>query len=115
MPDMAQTLAVLALFAEGATNIRNVANLRIKETDRIAAVAAELAKFGAKVETFDDGFSIEPPGVVRPAEVDTYDDHRMAMSFALAGLRVDGVVIKDAECAGKTFPEFFEVFEGMGG
>lgn len=113
-PDMAQTLAVLALFAEGATNIRNVANLRIKETDRIAAVAAELAKFGAKVEPREDGFSIEPPARPQPAAVDTYDDHRMAMSFALAGLRIDGVVIKDAECVSKTFPEFFEVFEGMG-
>jgi 3-phosphoshikimate 1-carboxyvinyltransferase len=115
MPDMAQTLAVLALFAEGPTNVRNVANLRIKETDRIAAVATELAKFGAKVEAREDGFSIEPPVAVRPAAVDTYDDHRMAMSFSLAGLRVDGVVIRGAECVSKTFPEFFEVFEGMGG
>ena len=113
MPDMAQTLAVLALFAKGPTNIRNVANLRIKETDRIAAVAAELAKFGATVEARDDGFSIRPPGVPQTASVDTYDDHRMAMSFALAGLRLDGVIIKDAECVSKTFPEFFETFEGM--
>jgi len=113
MPDMAQTLAVLALFAEGPTNVRNVANLRIKETDRIAAVAAELAKFGATVQTRADGFAIMPPAIPRPAEVDTYDDHRMAMSFALAGLRIDGVVIRGAECVSKTFPEYFEVFEGM--
>lgn len=114
MPDMAQTVAVLALFADGPTNVRNVANLRVKETDRIAAVATELAKFGAKVHPRDDGFSIEPPRGPQPAAVDTYDDHRMAMSFALAGLRIDGVVINDAECVSKTFPEFFEVFEGMG-
>lgn len=113
MPDMAQTLAVMALFAQGPTNIRNVANLRIKETDRIAAVATELAKFGAQVETRDDGLRVIPPAMVRPAAVDTYDDHRMAMAFALAGLRVDGVVIRDAQCVRKTFPEFFEVFEGM--
>jgi 3-phosphoshikimate 1-carboxyvinyltransferase len=113
MPDMAQTLAVMALFAEGATHVRNVANLRIKETDRIAAVAAELRKFGATVEARDDGFSIVPPAVVRPAAVETYDDHRMAMAFALAGLRVEGVVIREAACVSKTFPEFFEVFAGM--
>lgn len=113
MPDVAQTLAVVALFANGPTNVRNVANLRIKETDRIAAVAAELAKFGAEVEQRDDGFRITPPASARLAAVDTYDDHRMAMSFALAGLRLDGVVIKDAECVSKTFPDFFEVFQGM--
>lgn len=113
MPDVAQTLAVVALSANGPTNVRNVANLRIKETDRIAAVATELAKFGAQVEQRDDGFRITPPQTPRPAAVDTYDDHRMAMSFALAGLRLDGVVIKDAECVSKTFPEFFEVFEAM--
>ncbi len=114
MPDMAQTLAVLALFAKGPTHIRHVANLRIKETDRIAAVANELRKFGAMVEARDDGFSITPPAVPPPAAVETYDDHRMAMAFALAGLRIDGVVIQNAECVSKTFPKFFEVFEGMG-
>lgn len=113
MPDVAQTLAVLALFAKGPTNIRNVANLRIKETDRIAAVTAELVKFGAQVEQRDDGFRIIPPPSPRTAAVDTYDDHRMAMSFALAGLKLDGVVIKNAECVSKTFPEFFNVFGGM--
>ncbi len=113
MPDMAQTLAVMALFADGPTNVRNVANLRIKETDRIAAVATELARFGATVEPRDDGFRVVPPASLQPAAVETYDDHRMAMSFALAGLRLDGVVIKNAECVSKTFPEFFDVFEGM--
>ncbi len=115
MPDMAQTLAVLALFAAGRTTVRNVANLRIKETDRIAAVAAELAKFGAEVEARDDGFSIDPPAEPTGAAVDTYDDHRMAMSFALAGLRLDGVVIRDAECVGKTFPEYFDVLRDATG
>ncbi len=109
MPDMAQTLAVVAAFAEGPTRIRNVANLRIKETDRIAATAAELRKLGAEVEETDDGFVIRP----RPlhgADIDTYDDHRMAMSFAVAGLRVPGVRIKDPGCVSKTFPDFFDRF-----
>ncbi|GMW03775.1 MAG: 3-phosphoshikimate 1-carboxyvinyltransferase 2 [Candidatus Hydrogenedentota bacterium] len=109
MPDMAQTLAVAAAFADGPTHIRNVANMRIKETDRISAVVTELRKLGADVEEFEDGMRISP----RPlhgAEIDTYDDHRMAMSFAMAGLRVPGVVIRDPKCVTKTFPDFFERF-----
>lgn len=113
MPDVAQTLAVVALFADSPTNIRNVANLRIKETDRIAALAAELAKFGATVEERDDGLSIEPPDEPTAAAVDTYDDHRMAMSFALAGLRIEGVEIRDPQCVNKTFPDFFDRFERL--
>jgi len=113
MPDVAQTLAVVALFADSPTNIRNVANLRIKETDRIAALAAELAKFGATVEERDDGWRIEPPAEPTPAAVDTYDDHRMAMSFALAGLRIEGVEIRDPQCVNKTFPDFFDRFERL--
>jgi len=109
MPDMAQTLAVTALFADGPTTIRNVANLRIKETDRIAATATELRKLGAEVEEFDDGLRITP-GKLRAAAIDTYDDHRMAMSFALAGLRIPGVVIRDPGCVSKTFPDFFARF-----
>ena len=112
MPDMAQTLAVVALFAEGPTRISNVANLRIKETDRIAASAAELRKLGATVREFDDGLEIVP-GDLRPAAIDTYDDHRMAMSFAVAGLRIPGVVINDPECVAKTFPDFFARFKGL--
>lgn len=107
MPDMAQTLAVTAVFAEGATRIRNVANLRIKETDRIAATAIELRKLGATVEEYEDGLDIVP-GPLRPAAIDTYDDHRMAMSFAIAGLKIPGVVINNPECVSKTFPDFFE-------
>jgi 3-phosphoshikimate 1-carboxyvinyltransferase len=108
MPDQAQTLAVVALFAEGKTVIRGLHTLRVKETDRIAALAAELAKLGAKVEIEDDDLTIDPPASVRPATIDTYDDHRMAMSFAIAGTKVPGVVIKDPQCVNKTYPNFFE-------
>jgi 3-phosphoshikimate 1-carboxyvinyltransferase len=112
MPDMAQTLAVVALFADGPTNIRNVANLRVKETDRIKATAAELRKLGATVEERQDGFHITP-GELRPAAIDTYNDHRMAMSFAMAGLRIPGVRINDPDCVAKTFPDFFERFGAL--
>jgi 3-phosphoshikimate 1-carboxyvinyltransferase len=108
--DTVQTLSVAALFAEGPTRIRNVAHIRHKETDRIGATATELRKLGAKVTEFDDGLLIEP-GPVRGAEIDTYHDHRMAMSFALAGLRAAKVVIRDPECVGKTYPEFFRDLE----
>lgn len=112
MPDMAQTLAVVALFAEGPTTIRNVANLRIKETDRIAAMAAELRKLGAEVDELADGLRVVP-GDLRGAEVDTYDDHRMAMSLAVAGLCIPDVIIREPECVSKTFPDFFERFEQL--
>lgn len=112
MPDMAQTLAVTALFAEGPTTIRNVANLRVKETDRITATATELRKLGATVEESADALRITP-GPLRGAAIDTYDDHRMAMSFSLAGLRIPGVVINDPECVSKTFPDFFERFSAL--
>jgi 3-phosphoshikimate 1-carboxyvinyltransferase len=108
MPDTAQTLAVVALFAEGTTTIRGLHTLRVKETDRLAALQAELKKFGAEVEIDDDVLIIDPPEDPKRAEVDTYDDHRMAMSFALAGTQVHGVVIKDAECVNKTYPQFFD-------
>ncbi len=114
MPDTVQTLAVLALFAEGPTMIRNVANLRVKETDRLAALTCELSKLGASVEEFDDGIRISPPAEITPATIETYDDHRMAMSFALVGLKVPGVVINNPSCCGKTFPDFFERFERLG-
>lgn len=108
MPDAVQTLAATALFADGVTHIRNVANLRIKETDRIAALAAELARLGARVDVQQDGLSIFPPKRVLSADVRTYDDHRMAMSFALVGLAADGVTIQNPSCVSKSFPEFFE-------
>lgn len=115
MPDTVQTLAVAALFAAGPTHIRNVANLRIKETDRIAALATELTRLGARIETRPDGLTIHPPERLRPAEIRTYDDHRMAMSFALAGLATDGVVIKDVDCVSKSFPGYFDVLGRLTG
>ncbi len=113
MPDTVQTLAVLALFADGPTVIRNVANLRIKETDRLAALNRELTKLGAVVEEGPDRLRINPPAQVIPAAIDTYDDHRMAMSFALAGLKCPGIAINDPECCEKTFPDFFDRFEHL--
>jgi len=108
MPDTAQTLSVVALFAKGATHIGNVANLRIKETDRIAALGVELIKLGAEVALFDDGLTIKPPARVSSAAIDTYNDHRMAMSFALAGLASDGILIRNAGCVAKSFPNYFD-------
>jgi 3-phosphoshikimate 1-carboxyvinyltransferase len=108
MPDTAQTLAVVALFARGETVIRGLHTLKLKETDRLAALATELRKLGAEVEAGDDYLAITPPARVTPAAIATYDDHRMAMSFAIAGTRVAGVVIKDAECVNKTYPNYFE-------
>jgi 3-phosphoshikimate 1-carboxyvinyltransferase len=108
LPDSALTLAVVALFARGRTAIRNVPNLRLKETDRMAALKTELEKLGARVETTDTDLLIEPPAQITPASIATYDDHRMAMSFAVAGLAVDGIVIQDPDCVRKTFPGFFD-------
>lgn len=104
--DTVQTLSAVAVFAQGPTNITGVAHIRHKETDRIHAVAVELRKLGASVEERTDGLRIEP-GPLRGAEIETYDDHRMAMSMALVGLRVPGVVILDPGCTRKTYPEFF--------
>ncbi|MGR3303376.1 MAG: 3-phosphoshikimate 1-carboxyvinyltransferase [Candidatus Scalindua sp.] len=106
-PDVVQTLASVAVFAEGNTRIRNVSNLRYKETDRITAIVNELKKVGVEVTEFDDGIEIIP-SPPHSAEISTYDDHRMAMSFALIGLRVEGIKIENPECVEKTFPDFFE-------
>jgi len=114
MPDVVQTLAVVALFAKGVTRIRNVANLRIKETDRLAALGTELTKLGGAVAVSDDGLAVTPPACVTPATIDTYNDHRMAMSFALAGLAVDGIVIRDANCVSKSFPDYFDALASLG-
>ncbi|HEY8748808.1 MAG TPA: 3-phosphoshikimate 1-carboxyvinyltransferase [Tepidisphaeraceae bacterium] len=113
MPDQAQTLGVVALFATGETIIRGLHTLRVKETDRIAALATELRKLGAEVEVEGDDITIRPPGAITPAQIDTYDDHRMAMSFAVAGTRAAGVVIKDAECVNKTYPNYFADLEKL--
>lgn len=104
--DTVQTLAVVALFAESPTTIRNVAHIRHKETDRIAALVTELQKLGANVTERPDGLTIEP-GTHRPAAIDTYNDHRMAMSFALAGLRIPGIRINNPTCVEKTYPAYF--------
>lgn len=114
LPDAVQTLAVVALFADGPTEIRNVANLRLKETDRLAALATELTRLGARVAARPDGLTIHPPERRRPAEIDTYGDHRMAMSFALAGLGTEGIVVRDAGCVSKSFPGFFDVLADLG-
>jgi 3-phosphoshikimate 1-carboxyvinyltransferase len=105
--DTVQTLSVVALFADGLTTIRNVGHIRHKETDRVAALTAELRKLGAEVMERADGLTITPKKL-QSAAVATYNDHRMAMSFALAGLRIAGVRINNPECVSKTYPEFFE-------
>jgi 3-phosphoshikimate 1-carboxyvinyltransferase len=105
--DTVQTLGAVALFAASPTTVTGVAHMRHKETDRIAAMATELRKLGAAVEERADGMRITP-GPVRGTEIDTYDDHRMAMSFAVAGLRLPGVIIRNPDCASKTYPKFFE-------
>jgi len=105
--DTVQTLGAVAVFAEGPTTITGVAHIRHKETDRIAALATELRKFGATVDERADGLRIVP-GPLHGATIDTYDDHRMAMSMALVGLRVPGVVIRDPGCTAKTYPGFFD-------
>ncbi len=115
IPDAAMTIAVAALYADGPSTLRNIASWRVKETDRIAAMATELRKLGAVVEEGHDYLRITPPAVIREAEIDTYDDHRMAMCFSLASLdgkarRGAKVRINDPKCVAKTFPDYFEVF-----
>jgi 3-phosphoshikimate 1-carboxyvinyltransferase len=105
--DTAQTMAAIAPFADGPTTIRGIAHNRHKETDRIADLATELRKIGQDVVEFEDGLTITPRTVV-PAQIATYDDHRMAMSFAVTGLRAEGIEILDPGCTAKTFPDFFE-------
>jgi 3-phosphoshikimate 1-carboxyvinyltransferase len=104
--DTAQTLAAVALFANSPTTIRGVGHNRHKETDRIGNLAIELRKLGAEVDEFDDGFTVIP-GPPRAARIVTYDDHRMAMSLALAGLRISGTEIEDPACTAKTYPNFW--------
>ena len=110
MPDAVLALAVVALFAQGPTEIRNVANLRIKETDRLAALETEIRRLGGRAEAGPDWLRIEP-GPLHGAAIETYADHRMAMSFALAGLAVPGVSIRDPGCVAKTWPDFFAALE----
>ena len=112
--DTAQTLAAVAVFADGPTRVRGIGFIRAKETDRIAAVVTELRRLGVAAEEHADGFTVHP-GTPTPGVVRTYDDHRMAMSFALLGLRVPGIEIADPDCVAKTFPDYFAVLEGLRG
>lgn len=110
--DTAQTLACVAPFATGPTRIRNIAHNRVKETDRITAVVNELLRTGIQAEEHPDGMTIQP-GQPQPATIRTYDDHRMAMSFALLGLKAPGIRISDPDCTSKTYPEFFQDLETL--
>jgi 3-phosphoshikimate 1-carboxyvinyltransferase len=112
MPDVVPTLAVVAAFAEGKTVIRNVAHLRAKECDRLSAVACELAKMGIEARALENELHVVG-GAPRGAEIETYDDHRMAMSFAVAGLKVSGVHIRNPDCVAKSFPNYWEVFDQL--
>ena len=116
IPDAAMTISVLALFADGPTTIRNVYSWRLKETERMKAIVAECTKLGATVEEFRDYCIIHPPakGMVKEdVLIETYDDHRMAMTFSLVACGGKRVVIHDPGCTAKTFPTFFEVLEGV--
>ena len=113
MPDAAMTLAVTALFASGPTAIRNIYNWRVKETERLKAVSTELRKLGAVVEEGHDYLVIHPPIRVKIASINTYDDHRMAMSFSLVACGKSSVTICNPECVSKTFPDYFEVLAGL--
>ena len=111
--DTAQTLAIVALFVKGPTHITGVAHNRVKETDRIGNLAIELRKLGAEVDEQDDGLVIHPPSRIKPATIETYRDHRMAMSFALAGLKQPGLRILDPSCVDKTFPDYFQTLSSV--
>lgn len=110
IPDAAMTIATTALFAEGPTCIRNVYNWRVKETDRLAAMATELRKVGAEVEEGEDYIRINPPAKISSAAIDTYNDHRMAMCFSLAAFGDTPITINDPKCTSKTFPGYFDEF-----
>ncbi len=112
IPDAAMTLATTALFAKGTTTLRNIASWRVKETDRIAAMATELRKLGAEVEEGADTIRVMPVGKLKPAAIDTYDDHRIAMCFSLAAFGTP-VRINDPKCVAKTFPDYFERFAAV--
>jgi 3-phosphoshikimate 1-carboxyvinyltransferase len=110
--DTAQTLAAIAPFADGPTRVTGIGFIRRKETDRVAAVVTELRRLGIRADEEDDGFVVHP-GLPQPADVETYDDHRMAMSFAVAGLVAPGIRIRNPACVSKTFPRFFEVLAAL--
>ncbi|KFZ38397.1 3-phosphoshikimate 1-carboxyvinyltransferase [Shewanella mangrovi] len=111
IPDAAMTIATAALFAEGDTQLTNIYNWRIKETDRLSAMATELRKVGATVVEGEDFIKITPPVAMQHAEIDTYNDHRMAMCFSLVAFSDAGVTINDPDCTSKTFPDYFAQFQ----
>ncbi|MES2316095.1 MAG: 3-phosphoshikimate 1-carboxyvinyltransferase [Pseudomonadota bacterium] len=118
IPDAAMTIAVAALYADGTSTLRNIASWRVKETDRLAAMATELRKLGAVVEEGADYITITPPASIAAATIETYDDHRMAMCFSLATLdgkaqRGNAMRILDPKCVAKTFPDYFEAFASI--
>ncbi|MEZ4865631.1 MAG: 3-phosphoshikimate 1-carboxyvinyltransferase [Caldilineaceae bacterium] len=113
IPDAAMTIATTALFAEGKTAIRNIYNWRIKETDRLKAMATELRKVGAGVVEGEDFIEITPPAHLSHAAIDTYNDHRMAMCFSLLALGTEGITINDPKCTAKTFPDYFEKLKSI--
>ena len=113
IPDTAQTLAAVAPFALSPTRIRGIASARVKETDRVSATCTELKRLGVQVEEHEDGITIHPCQSFQPADIQTYNDHRMAMAFSLIGLRFDGVTIENPSCVSKTFPNYFEVLETL--
>lgn len=115
IPDAAMTIATTALFAKGTTAIRNVYNWRVKETDRLTAMATELRKVGADVEEGEDYIIVTPPDKLIHATIDTYDDHRMAMCFSLVALSDTPVTINDPKCTSKTFPDYFDKLSSLGG
>ena len=113
IPDAAMTIATAALFAKGTTSLRNIYNWRIKETDRLAAMATELRKVGATVEEGRDYITITPPETINTAAIDTYNDHRMAMCFSLVAFADCGITINDPDCTSKTFPTYFDEFQRL--
>ncbi len=113
IPDTAQTLAAIAPFASSPTRIRGIASARVKETDRVSATCTELKRLGVEVEEHEDGMTIHPCKTFQPANIQTYNDHRMAMAFSLIGLRFDGVTIENPSCVSKTFPNYFDVLETL--
>jgi 3-phosphoshikimate 1-carboxyvinyltransferase len=113
IPDTAQTLAAIAPFASSPTRIRGIASARVKETDRVHATCTELARIGVSVEEHEDGMTIYPCQDIQPGTIQTYNDHRMAMAFALIGLRVEGISIENPGCVSKTFPKYWEVLDTL--
>lgn len=112
--DQTMTLAAIAPFASSKTIIRNISHIRFQETDRIQAIINELSRLGIKCEYNEEykGIVIYP-GTIVPCEIDTYNDHRMAMAFALIGLRVNGIVIKNYKCCNKTFENYFDIIDDL--